>query len=71
MFSIGMGLVQSERLDLGTTVILAIISIVFSFLAVGGGGIVNIINIIISGLILYYLYRPAVKAYFGRVKIPK
>lgn len=47
-------------------IILAIISIIFSLVALGTGGIVNIINIIISGLLLYYLYRPTVKAYFGR-----
>ena len=48
------------------TVILVIISIIFSVVALGSGGFVNIINIIISGIILYYLYRPTVKAYFGR-----
>jgi hypothetical protein len=53
------------------TVILAIISIVFSIMGVGSGGYVNIINIVISGIILYYLYRPAVKSFFGRVKITK
>jgi hypothetical protein len=40
-------------------------------MALGGGGFVNIINIIIGGVIIYYLYRPTVKAYFGRVKIAK
>ena len=48
------------------TVILVIISIIFSVVALGSGGFVNIINIIISGIILYYLYRPTVKVYFGR-----
>ena len=70
-FLLAWGLFRAKGWTWVITVILTIISIVFSFLAVGGGGIVNIINIIISGLILYYLYRPAVKAYFGRVKIPK
>lgn len=27
----------------------------------------GIINIAISGIVLYYLYRPHVKAYFGKV----
>jgi hypothetical protein len=40
-------------------------------MGVGSGGYVNIINIVISGIILYYLYRPAVKSFFGRVKITK
>ena len=51
------------------TVILAIITIVFSILSIGD--IVNIATLIISGVILYYMYRPYVKSYFGRVTIPK
>ena len=52
-----------------TTVILSIITIIFSILFIGD--IVNITTLIISGLILYYMYRPYVKSYFGRVTIPK
>ena len=51
------------------TVILSIITIIFSILSIGD--IVNISTLIISGLILYYMYRPYVKSYFGRVTIPK
>jgi uncharacterized membrane protein YjjP (DUF1212 family) len=51
------------------TVILAIITIIFSILSIGD--IVNITTLIISGAILYYMYRPYVKSYFGRVTIPK
>jgi len=50
-------------------VILSIITIIFSILSIGD--IVNISTLIISGLILYYMYRPYVKSYFGRVTIPK
>lgn len=70
-FLLAWGLFMAKGWSWVVTVILAIISIVFGLMAVGGGGFVNIINIIISGLILYYLYRPMVKAYFGRVKIPR
>lgn len=70
-FLLAWGLFMAKGWSWVVTVILAIISIVFGLMAVGGGGFVNIINIIISGLILYYLYRPTVKAYFGRVKIPR
>jgi hypothetical protein len=31
----------------------------------------HIIILIIDIVILYYMYRPNVKSYFGRVKIPK
>jgi hypothetical protein len=65
------GLFKAKGWAWTITVILAIISIIFSILGVGSGGFINIINIVISGIILYYLYRPAVKSFFGRVKIPK
>jgi hypothetical protein len=48
------------------TVILSIISIVFNAISIATGNIASIISIIISAIILYYLYRPHVKAYFGK-----
>ena len=53
------------------TVILAIISMVFSIVSIMGANITSIPTLIISGIILYYMYRPQVKSYFGRVKISK
>ena len=47
-------------------VILSIISIVLNAVSVAVGNFYSIISIIISGLILYYLYRPHVKAFFGK-----
>ncbi|HEY7108148.1 MAG TPA: hypothetical protein VH415_01850 [Nitrososphaeraceae archaeon] len=70
-FLLAWGLFKAKGWAWTITLILAIISIIFSILGVGSGGFVNIINIVISGIILYYLYRPAVKSFFGRVKIPK
>jgi hypothetical protein len=65
-FLLALGLFRGNGWAWIITVILVIISIIFSVVAIGSGGFVNIINIIISGIILYYLYRPTVKAYFGR-----
>jgi len=48
------------------TVILSIISIVLAAISIAAGSIPSIISIIVSGIILYYLYRPHVKAYFGK-----
>ena len=52
---------------------LAIVSFVVAYGLLKGRGwawtvtvILSIISIIISGIILYYLYRPHVKAYFGK-----
>jgi uncharacterized membrane protein (DUF2068 family) len=54
------------------TVILAIISAIFSAIGIGGGGFIpHVIILIIDIVILYYMYRPNVKSYFGRIKIAK
>jgi hypothetical protein len=70
-FLLAWGLFKGKGWAWIITVILAIISIIFSIMGVGSGGYLNIINIVISGIILYCLYRPAVKSFFGRVKITK
>ncbi len=48
------------------TVILAIISVILSIVSIASGGRTNIISLIISAVILYYMYRTEVKSYFGR-----
>ena len=70
-FVISWGLLKGKGWAWIITVILAIISLVFSIIGLASGSIPNIISIIINGVILYYMYRPEVKSYFGRVKIPK
>lgn len=70
-FLLAWGLFKAKGWAWIITLILTIISVIFSIIALGGGGFVNIVNIIIGGVIIYYLYRPTVKSYFGRAKIPK
>jgi hypothetical protein len=70
-FVLAWGLFTGKKWAWIITVILAIISVVFSIFALVGGGFINIINIIIGGVILYYLYRPNVKAYFGKLNNPQ
>jgi hypothetical protein len=53
------------------TVILAIISVVFSIIGIGTASVTSIPTLIINGVILYYMFRPNIKSYFGRVTIPK
>jgi hypothetical protein len=53
------------------TVILAIISVVFSVIGIGTASVTSIPTLIINGVILYYMFRPNIKSYFGRVTIPK
>ena len=60
------GLLKGRGWAWTVTVILSIISIVLNAISIAAGNISSIISIIISGIILYYLYRPHVKAYFGK-----
>jgi len=56
------GLEKGKSWAWSITRILVIISIVFEIISQ------NVIGLIIDGVILYYLYRPVVKAYFGKNK---
>ena len=69
-FGLAWGLLTGKGWAWIITVILSIISIVFSIVGIASGGAPSIISLIINGVILYYMYRPNVKSYFGRgVKI--
>jgi hypothetical protein len=65
-FLVAYGLLKGLGWAWTVTVILSIISIVFNAISIATGNIASIISIIISAIILYYLYRPHVKAYFGK-----
>jgi hypothetical protein len=65
-FVVAYGLLKGLGWAWTVTVILSIISIVLNAISIAAGNISSIISIIISGIILYYLYRPHVKAYFGK-----
>jgi hypothetical protein len=65
-FVVAYGLLKGLGWAWTVTVILSIISIVLNAISIAAGNIASIISIIISGIILYYLYRPHVKAYFGK-----
>ena len=69
-FGLAWGLLTGKGWAWIITVILSIISIVFGIVGIASGGAPSIIGLIINGVILYYMFRPNVKAYFGRgVKI--
>jgi hypothetical protein len=67
-FVVAYGLLKGRGWAWTVTVILSIISIVWNAITIATAGNVigGIVSIIISGVILYYLYRPHVKAYFGK-----
>jgi hypothetical protein len=65
-FIVAYGLLKGKGWAWTVTVILSIISIVLNAISIATGNIGGIVSIIISGIIIYYLYRPHVKAYFGK-----
>jgi len=67
-FIVAYGLLNGKRWAWIVTIILSIINIVSNAISIvtGAGNIAGIVGIIISGIIIYYLYRPHVKAYFGK-----
>ena len=65
-FVVAYGLLKGRRWAWTVTLILSIISIVWNAITIATGNIGGIISIIISAVIIYYLYRPHVKAYFGK-----
>ena len=65
-FVVSYGLLKGLGWAWTVTVVLSIISIILNVISIAAGNIASIISIIISGIILYYLYRPHVKAYFGK-----
>jgi hypothetical protein len=66
-FVVAYGLLKGKRWAWTVAIILSVISIVWNAITlVTAANYGGIISIIISGIILYYLFRPHVKAYFGK-----
>jgi hypothetical protein len=66
-FIVAYGLLKGRRWAWTITIILSIISIVWNAITIAtAANFGGIVSIIISGIIIYYLYRPHVKAYFGK-----
>jgi hypothetical protein len=60
------GLFKAKKWAWTINVALSIIIIAMGVVSIVTGNIGSIASIAISGVILYYLYRPHVKAYFGK-----
>jgi hypothetical protein len=65
-FVVAYGLLKGRRWAWTVTIILSIISIVWNAITLAGGNFFGIVSIVVSGIIIYYLYRPHVKAFFGK-----
>lgn len=60
------GLFKAKKWAWTANVALSIISIAVGIASIAAGSIGSIVGIVISAAILYYLYRPHVKEYFGK-----
>lgn len=63
---IAYGLIKGRGWAWTAAVVLSIIVVIMSVVSIVTGNIGSIISLAINGVILYYLYRPHVKAYFGK-----
>src|SRR6185295_6194731 len=62
-FIVAWGLLKGKGWAWSLTLILSVISIIIGIVSMAAGNFGSIINIIIAGIIIYYLYRPHVKAF--------
>jgi uncharacterized membrane protein (DUF2068 family) len=67
-FVVAWGLLKGKGWAWIVTIIINIISAVLNIISIVAGSIGSIWGLIINGIIIYYLYRPNVKSYFGRIK---
>jgi len=65
-FVVAYGLWKGERWAWTITLIVSVISIILGIASIATGNVGGIITIIINAVIIYYLYRPNVKAFFGK-----
>jgi hypothetical protein len=65
-FVVAWGLLKGKGWAWTVTLVLSVISLIMGIISVVGGNVGGIVNVIISAVVIYYLYRPYVKAYFGK-----
>jgi len=60
------GLWRGKRWAWTVTLILSVIGIILAIASIAIGNVGAIVSIIIHGVVIYYLYRPNVKEFFGK-----
>ena len=60
------GLWNGKRWAWTITLILSGIGIILGVISIAAGNIGSIVSIIIQAVVIYYLYRPSVKVFFGK-----
>jgi ABC-type thiamin/hydroxymethylpyrimidine transport system permease subunit len=62
------GLLKGKGWAWSITIILSFIGIVFGVISIATGNIGAIFHTIVNAVVLYYLYKPHVKMFFGKTK---
>ena len=65
-FVMALGLLKGKGWAWSLTVVLSCIGIALGLVSTVTGNIGAIFNVVINGVILYYIYRPYVKSFFGK-----
>jgi|SRR6476469_3435282 len=65
-FVMAYGLLKAKGWAWTITVVLSCIGIALGVVSIVTGHIGSIFSVVINGLILYYIYRPNVKSFFGK-----
>ena len=70
-FIVSWGLLKGKGWARTITLIISIIAIIFAIISlISSEDLIHIIEIIVYGIIIYYMFTNKVKLYFGRVKEP-
>jgi hypothetical protein len=70
-FIVSWGLLKGKRWARTITLIISIIAIIFAIISlVSSEDLIHIIEIIVYGIIIYYMFTKNVKLFFGKVKEP-
>ncbi len=70
-FIVSWGLLKGKRWARTITLIISIIAIIIAIISlVSSEDLIHIIEIIVYGIIIYYMFTDKVKLFFGRVKEP-
>ena len=70
-FIVSWGLLKGKKWARTITLIISIIAIIFAIISlVSSEDLIHIIEIIVYGIIIYYMFTKNVKLFFGKVKEP-
>jgi uncharacterized membrane protein HdeD (DUF308 family) len=70
-FIVSYGLLKGKGWAWSVTLILSYIGIVTGIISIAGGNFLSIVQVIINIVVIWYLYRSDVKAYFGKTATAK